>query len=75
VAPLPVRVNPRIPVGITVPLPVRVRCSRVRVQVREKIPGGYPCHSLDDSGKFQLVLTYNVVLSQFDGDKKTAAKV
>jgi hypothetical protein len=36
-------------VGITVPLPVRVWCSRVRVRVQEKIPGGYLCHSLQMS--------------------------
>ena len=36
--------------GVTVPLPVRVRCSRVRVRVRENIPAGYPCHTLTPSG-------------------------
>ena len=32
--------------GVPVPLPARVRCSRVRVGVWQKIPGGYPCHPL-----------------------------
>ena len=33
--------------GVTVPLPVWVRCLRVRVRVDKKTPGGHPCHTLD----------------------------
>ena len=32
--------------GNTVPLPERVRCSRVGVGVQQILPGGYPCHAL-----------------------------
>ena len=32
--------------GNTVPLPERVRCSRVGVGVQQNLPGGYPCHAL-----------------------------
>ena len=32
--------------GVTVPLPVWVRCLRVRVRVDKKTPGGHPCHTL-----------------------------
>jgi hypothetical protein len=38
------------PVGNTAPLPIWVRCSRVRVWVRQNIPTGYPCHTLDPLG-------------------------
>src|ERR1700733_1444828 len=37
---------PAILMGVTVPLPLWVRCSRVRVRVQEKKPEGYPCHTL-----------------------------
>ena len=33
--------------GVTVPLPVWVRCLRVRVRVDKKTPGGHPCHTLE----------------------------
>ena len=36
--------------GVTVPLPIWVRCLRVQVQVDKKTPGGHLCHALHGSG-------------------------
>ena len=33
--------------GVTIPLPIWVRCLQVWVQVDKKKPGGHPCHTLD----------------------------
>src|SRR3984885_12364925 len=38
--------DPHPPVGVPVPLPIRVWCSRVQVWVDKKKPGGHPCHAL-----------------------------
>jgi hypothetical protein len=38
--------DPQTPMGVTIPVPVRVQCSQVQVQVDKKKPEGHLCHAL-----------------------------
>jgi hypothetical protein len=66
--------NPRKPAINTVPVPAGVRCSQVRVRVRQNIPGGYPCHTLVvtvDLSVISLGLEQTYICTYLEASKAT----